>query len=259
MITGCSLPRRKCAGASKNHFSRLGKSAFTLIELLVVIAIIAILAALLLPVLSRAKEKGYRIACLNNIKQIVLAARLYANDYNDYLPCQNGDAWDTDGPGWLYNGPANMGSSSGAMTGQIWPYILTTNIYWCPMDRTPHLYSNSRSSVPTIPRPQQCSSYCMSDVANGGQIGNIGYGSFKWTLFNQNALCFWESDERGGWGAWNDGANLAYDGITTRHAGGGTISCFDGHSEWMKDRDFQIESQNKPGRIWCSPISANGM
>ena len=63
-----------------------GRKAFTLVELLVVIAIIALLAALLLPALSRAKESGRRSACLNNLHQLDVALRLYVNDHEGSFP-----------------------------------------------------------------------------------------------------------------------------------------------------------------------------
>jgi prepilin-type N-terminal cleavage/methylation domain-containing protein len=68
-----------------------GECAFTLIELVVVIGVIAILAALLLPVLARSKEKTYRTQCSSNLKQIAVAFQLYAGEHDDRLP----------GPVWL--------------------------------------------------------------------------------------------------------------------------------------------------------------
>src|SRR3954466_455755 len=75
---------------SMTHGRKTKITAFTLIELLVVIAIIAILASLLLPALAKAKARAQRAACINNIKQVGLAFRIFANDHDGRFP------WDTD-------------------------------------------------------------------------------------------------------------------------------------------------------------------
>jgi prepilin-type N-terminal cleavage/methylation domain-containing protein/prepilin-type processing-associated H-X9-DG protein len=91
--------------------------AFTLIELLVVVAIIAILAALLLPTLSRAKQRAWSTACLSNVRQIGLASRMYANDHADALPRS-----------------AHQGAS---WVATLQPYCGGTNLWRCPRDSHP--------------------------------------------------------------------------------------------------------------------------
>jgi prepilin-type N-terminal cleavage/methylation domain-containing protein/prepilin-type processing-associated H-X9-DG protein len=105
----------------ENSGRRLGKGGFTLIELLVVIAIIAILASLLLPALASAKERGKRIQCMSNLKQINYSLQMYAGENKNYLPnlpSDDGGYWAWDIPGYAAQDMLGNGS--------------TWQIFFCP-------------------------------------------------------------------------------------------------------------------------------
>src|SRR3954471_19896193 len=119
---------------------------FTLIELLVVIAIIAILAAMLLPALSHAKEKAKQTKCLNNIRQLTICALMYAGENNgvfaENLPTAalssnswiQGDMSDSAGYGQVSPGVPDSINPFCIQTGKFWPFNTSLEIYRCPSD-----------------------------------------------------------------------------------------------------------------------------
>ena len=140
------------SGGSCARRERNARPAFTLIELLVVIAIIAILAALLLPALAKAKSKSEGIMCMNNGKQMMLAMRLYTDDYRDLFPPNPDDGNTTPGCNWC-PGQAGPGQADefnsdilkDPTRALMAPYIAkNVKMFKCPADKR-----TGRSTAPS--------------------------------------------------------------------------------------------------------------
>ena len=117
--------KRSVLRTKKNH-------AFTLVELLVVIAVIAILAALLLPALNKAKETAARIQCLNNVRQIGIGTHLYTEDANNTFPLVLD--WPESG-GQLGTSSAYSSNLCGPTNRPLNFYAPSVNVFCCPRDK----------------------------------------------------------------------------------------------------------------------------
>jgi prepilin-type N-terminal cleavage/methylation domain-containing protein/prepilin-type processing-associated H-X9-DG protein len=191
----------------------MSKRGFTLIELLVVIAIIAILAAILFPVFAKAREKARQTSCLSNVKQIMIAALSYVQDYDEKF-------FTADNTPCTYMCPDGVTVSSQPYMlwmYQVYPYCKNAQIFSCP-DMATKWPTSSYSGNP---------GYGFNDGTCGGAaLGTIISPSSTLALVDCTYyLADWDSDDSGGSADNHFPPNPA-------HNNGANVGFVDGHAKW---------------------------
>lgn len=215
------------------------KRAFTLIELLVVIAIIAILASLLLPALSKAKQKGLGIKCLSNLKQLQICFAMYCDDNDGKVPLNlvtgpMGNQATTNS--WI-TGDARLEFQPSSITnGALWRYNTAKDIYRCPADR---------STVVGFPRILRFRSFSMTTGVGHERPSDPSFRSvFKMSGMTDpapaRASVFLDEDDYSiqngaiGIEPRHSGAFQHWNLPASRHNYAGAASFGDGHAEILK-------------------------
>jgi prepilin-type N-terminal cleavage/methylation domain-containing protein len=229
----------KRIGAAHVLLKMRARQAFTLIELLVVIAIIAILAAILLPVLARGKEKAQRVYCLNNEKQLNIGWQLYADEDRGILASNAVDfrsanvAEATPGS-WVVGNAALDTDQTDIASGTLYSYIKNIACYRCPAD----------ASVVPGTSSLTLRSYSLSCFMAGPPDDTEQYNIYPVHHLSQilqpaTSLTFLEEDIStidDGHFLYSDTVDAWYNIPAWRHANGDTLAFADGHEEYWKWR-----------------------
>jgi prepilin-type N-terminal cleavage/methylation domain-containing protein/prepilin-type processing-associated H-X9-DG protein len=214
------------------------RQAFTLLELLMVIAIIAVLAGLLLPALSKAKERAHRVTCLSNQKQLGIAWELYAGDANNRLVLNDWDGSPTiprsPSNSWV-TGNCSVDSATATITsGALYPYVKNMAVYKCPADGG----TVQNGSIPRL------RSFSLSCYMNGGQLDEANWNVKPVRQMSEiqvasRTLTFLDEDDLtidDGQFLYPANARNWFNVPGWRHQNGSVLAFADGHSEYWKWR-----------------------
>ena len=242
--------------SSRNEISarvrqRRRHCGFTLIELLVVIAIIAILAAMLLPALARAKVKAQTNNCINNLKQLETCWMMYALDFSDKLLPNQANPANPPPPGgatsWILGSMRNATDATNTTLlklGLLFQYDSSVGIYMCP----------GQKGTPQAPAAIPVRSYSISDQMNGDAALNLPTYPVNRRLSDirhppptSAATFICESDfsiDDGDFALEVAPPNFVYEwrnAPSLRHQSGGTLAFADGHVEFWKFLDPSVK------------------